>query len=1474
MPEDRSPPHETSVDAKSSSKHKWRGKLFSTEGIFGKSSGDVESTDDDVASFLQSSTTKPRARPQPAPRIDTAAAPRYSASAEDVEPTSVVDVYRAPKPRQYKGLRVAFVTAAPEIIGEGGDEAELPSREVSKFLGITGQPGQNQAVGLHSSIDDDQPRRGRDPSPLPSDDSAFEPKLLQRAPTGLSEIFDDKQSDNSEEELELRSRSFSASPLSKLKPLPQLPSRDHQNCDTEIGPRLGSPDVSPLTDTESDSDGDSIPQPRGVAYDKRSDHLHVPSSEMLVVNSITPEPSPQSRSIDSGIGPSSYGFPILTRDAHAPPEAPVVRSRVDGEGTSAQLPVPKSKAFSLRQVAKGLGDDSLDDFDARVGRFNNIFRLGVSAQTDLMGVPFVRWIRAACWWFLKGRQGLESEVRSKPDAPSDAHSSPNLKQAYVNLAKSWWIVKEITPNHPEITRFGKASMNSLCAMIKSFGDSMLAELAEVHVHIVANMRALTMSMKRNGKLPPPDLEIQRLDLHVFLEHPILPPEIADLMLNNTVESSGKGKKGISEPFFPTPIGDTQRHFNFGRLFVEVFVPLGGPKQSLRIPCVLSVLRDRGQLGVQAAITNQDGQVNLIISDEADGALSWKSVQWQIQSHEISITIQAGFVPTFKLQVSFMEKDFKTLWGICDYTQRIRKDVSTRRDEDLIFERTLVNFRCDDAKHFPANPIPDCQLRLFERKIALPDKREERTVHNGFRLTVITPSSMKTLSMVNYELGRENPILFGIHRGKDGSRLVLRILPFSVKVSPTFAQPEDIDLFRHLLSGTFTIKEDRHFPSLQLQSLAVIAKSISVPTSQEESRGITTIPWNKLRVVHKGSSSRDHEIIPTGLESVQIFADSDIGTFADRMNLASGELQLGLSLENFNKVKFLRPARSDATWSLADDRVSREILNSICVVLKIMNSSSTVRTYCFRSLQDVHSFQTLVTGFSVLFDGVAGNFTISRRRMVMPVYKKREANSARLQVLRRDKVVQLIAFFEDCSHGACINFALKVTDVFETFEKGEWFCLRIVDAKFPLPKIADDESKDFVCLDMPEYPSEHDDITIGFHNGQGAYIDQDRHPSTIALHSDDDLNRITDVSPPIHLSTTFRYASNPDELRPAADCVDPSPTDAHVYSRETAPNTTRLETILTSLLHAPCLTYSSGLSALHAAYTFLNPSRISIGGGYHGSHGVLGIYRKLTGAKIMPLECGEEELQKGDVIHLETPVNPTGEAFEIRKFADKAHRRGAWLLIDATFGPPGLQDPFLWGADMVMHSGTKYLGGHSDMLCGVLATRNEQWIKGLREERVYLGSVMGSLEGWLGVRSLRTLEVRISRQSSNCEHLVQWMNGLASHERDDVGRLIEKVYHASLQNEDMVWLKKQMPNGFGPVFAFTMKDEAMAKQLPSKLHLFHHATSLGGVETLIEWRAMSDASVDRRLLRISVGLEHWEDLRDDLLQGFKSLLNEL
>ncbi|KAF5317917.1 hypothetical protein D9611_014420 [Ephemerocybe angulata] len=368
----------------------------------------------------------------------------------------------------------------------------------------------------------------------------------------------------------------------------------------------------------------------------------------------------------------------------------------------------------------------------------------------------------------------------------------------------------------------------------------------------------------------------------------------------------------------------------------------------------------------------------------------------------------------------------------------------------------------------------------------------------------------------------------------------------------------------------------------------------------------------------------------------------------------------------------------------------------------------------------------------------------------------------------------------------------------------------------------------------------------------------------------------EVAPSISVTTTFR-APKPEDQAIHADLLDLSNPTRHVYSRYTQDVSTRVEHILGKINHGYALTYSSGLSAAYAALVYFQPKRLAIRGGYHGCHATIDVYKKTRGENITLVDL-DDEFQPGDLCWLETPVNPTGESRDIRYYADKVHKAGGKIIIDSTFGPPPLQYPFKFGADCVLHSGTKYFGGHSDLLAGVLVVKDKKDWDTLHTDRTYLGSMMGSLESWLLLRSLKTLHLRVPQQSQSGTEIAQWLHQIsitpAGSEYDGApGGLISQVWHSSLQQVDERGFhpKTQMEGGYNATFSFKMKTPEYAAQLPHLLNYFVPATSLGGVESLIERRLDSDPGEDPALIRVSIGVEDLEDLKSDLRQGLRKLV---
>ncbi|KAH7889549.1 cystathionine gamma-synthase [Phlebopus sp. FC_14] len=372
--------------------------------------------------------------------------------------------------------------------------------------------------------------------------------------------------------------------------------------------------------------------------------------------------------------------------------------------------------------------------------------------------------------------------------------------------------------------------------------------------------------------------------------------------------------------------------------------------------------------------------------------------------------------------------------------------------------------------------------------------------------------------------------------------------------------------------------------------------------------------------------------------------------------------------------------------------------------------------------------------------------------------------------------------------------------------------------------------------------------------------------TVLIHGDHASG--VEVAPSISVTSTFKAVPDDDP-----ESLGAMKSDRHIYSRYTQDVSSRAEQVLSKVNQGYAITYASGLAAAFSALMHYTPKRIAVSGGYMGCHAAMRVYlRGRSDSSIINLD---DEFQEGDLCWLESPLNPTGESRDIKYYADKIHAVGGKLLVDSTFGPPPLQYPFKFGADCIFHR-TKYFGGHSDLLCGILVVQTAEEKEELWHDRTYMGNVIGSLEAWLLLRSLRTMHLRIPRQSANATEVAQWLSKTVvpeGQEFDGVpGGLVTKVWHSSLQGTDTRGFNPatQMEGGYGATFSFLLSKLAYAEALPFSLEFFVPATSLGGVESLIEQRVKSDPDENPLLVRVSVGVEEVEDLKDDLRNGLQTV----
>jgi cystathionine gamma-synthase len=373
------------------------------------------------------------------------------------------------------------------------------------------------------------------------------------------------------------------------------------------------------------------------------------------------------------------------------------------------------------------------------------------------------------------------------------------------------------------------------------------------------------------------------------------------------------------------------------------------------------------------------------------------------------------------------------------------------------------------------------------------------------------------------------------------------------------------------------------------------------------------------------------------------------------------------------------------------------------------------------------------------------------------------------------------------------------------------------------------------------------------------------PETIAAHALRSIDKTTGaVVPPLLLSTTYARDENYQPLLPEN------------YVRNGSPNLWQAEETIASLEKGEAaLLFSSGMAGITTLFETIPQGAhvVALGVMYYNTREWLQRLEakgRITLSLIDPSQEGALEAAlrpNTDLVWIETPVNPTWEVIDIEAYAKAAHKVGAILAVDATATAAVTTQPLSLGADIVFHSATKYLNGHSDILAGALVTGqvNDRWneIKWLRTKA---SSPLSPFECWLLTRGMRTLFVRYAQSSNNALAIARHFS---NHPK------LERVLYPGLATHETYSIaRRQMTNGYGGMMSFLLRtDFAGAQKFCTRLKVIIPATSLGGVESLAEHRKTVEGAASTlpdNLVRLSIGIENVNDLVGDLEQALRGI----
>ncbi|MGN0370869.1 MAG: trans-sulfuration enzyme family protein [Butyrivibrio sp.] len=339
-----------------------------------------------------------------------------------------------------------------------------------------------------------------------------------------------------------------------------------------------------------------------------------------------------------------------------------------------------------------------------------------------------------------------------------------------------------------------------------------------------------------------------------------------------------------------------------------------------------------------------------------------------------------------------------------------------------------------------------------------------------------------------------------------------------------------------------------------------------------------------------------------------------------------------------------------------------------------------------------------------------------------------------------------------------------------------------------------------------------------------------------------------------------------------------------YSRLQNPTREQLEKTVASLENGKdAFAFSTGMSAIAALMELFKPGDHIIADAdlYGGTIRLFDNISKKNGITFTNIDCGKEDIRKyinenTKAIYIETPTNPMMNVTDIALLAKIAGEHNLLLIVDNTFLSPYFQNPLDLGADIVVHSGTKYLGGHNDTLAGFLVTSREDISEQLRFNIKTTGAGLAPFDSWLILRGIKTLALRMEKAQSNAIKIAKWLGSESS---------VKKVIYPGLETHPGYEIMRKQSRGFGAMLTFVVESPEFALSVLEKVKLIQFAESLGGVETLITYPVtqthadvpkdvLEKNGITESVLRLSVGIEDPNDLLFELKDVFERTKEEL